>query len=50
MTSYERLLKEQRAYYRLCDEASAHGIPTSLDDPRSPRTVKGLREAVAAAR
>lgn len=37
---------EQAAYYRLCTEARKLGIPTSLDDPRSPRTVAGLRDAV----
>jgi hypothetical protein len=37
------------AYYRLCAEADRLGIPTSLDDPRSPRTVAGLRAAVDAA-
>lgn len=40
------LRKQARAYFRLCDEARALGVPTSLDDPRSPRTVAGLREAV----
>ena len=44
------LRNEQRAYYRLCDEARALGIPTSLDDPRSPKTVDALRAAVEAAR
>jgi hypothetical protein len=39
---------EQRAYLELCDEARALGIPTSLDDPRSPRTVDALGAAVAA--
>ena len=39
---------DPRAYYRLCKEAEALGIPISLDDPRSPRTVDGLREAVVA--
>ena len=44
------LRNEQAAYYRLCDEARALGIPTSLDDPRSPKTVDALRAAVEAAR
>ena len=44
------LRNEQRAYYRLCDEARALGIPTSLDDPRSPKTVDELRGAVARAK
>ena len=41
--------EEQAAYYRLCDEARELGIPTSLDDPRSPKTVDELRGAVARA-
>jgi hypothetical protein len=41
------LRNEQAAYYRLCDEARALGIPTSLDDPRSPKTVDALRVAIA---
>lgn len=41
--------QEARDYYRLCDEAERLGIPTSLDDPRSPKTVQGLRDAVEAA-
>jgi hypothetical protein len=44
------LRNEQTAYYRLCDEARALGIPTSLDDPRSPKTVAELQAAVHAAR
>ena len=43
-------VREARAYMALCDEARALGVPTSLDDPRSPRTVAGLRAAVNAAR
>jgi hypothetical protein len=42
--------REAVAYYRLCDEADALGIPTSLDDPRSPKTVPALRAAVRVAR
>lgn len=42
--------QEQRAYYALCDEARALSIPTSLDDPRSPKTVDALRAAVAHAK
>lgn len=41
---------EIRAYYRLCADARALGIPTSLDDPRTPATVAGLKHAVAVAR
>jgi hypothetical protein len=44
------LMREQRDYYRLCDEADALGIPVSLDDPRTPPTIAALREAVEAAR
>jgi hypothetical protein len=46
MTAYQ----EQREYLRLVDEARALGIPTSLDDPRSPKTVDELRGAVARAK
>jgi hypothetical protein len=45
-----KLQEEARAYYRLCDEACALGVPVSVDDPRSPKTVQGLREAVAKAK
>jgi hypothetical protein len=38
------------AYQTLCDRARRVGVPTSLDDPASPRTVQGLRDAIAAAR
>lgn len=41
---------KQKAYYRLCDEARELGIPTSLDDPRSPKTVDELRGAIARAK
>jgi hypothetical protein len=40
---------EAEAYYRLVRRAQALGIPTSLDDPRSPKTVDGLAAAVAQA-
>lgn len=40
---------EAATYYALCDRADALGIPTSLDDPRSPRTVTSLMAHVAAA-
>jgi hypothetical protein len=39
-------LNEQRAYMALCDRARELGIPTSLDDPRSPKTVAALKAAV----
>jgi hypothetical protein len=48
--TYRQHLEAARAYYALCAEAEALGIPTSLDDPRSPKTVDGLRAAVEAAR
>lgn len=48
--TYTQLIQEARDYYRLCAEAEALGIPVSLDDPRSPKTVQGLRDAVAKAR
>ncbi len=41
---------DARRYYELCEQARQLGVPTSLDDPRSPRTVAGLRAAVAKAR
>jgi len=44
--TYATARQEARDYYRLCDEARALGIPTSLDDPRSPTTVDGLRQAI----
>ena len=40
--------REARDYYNLCEQAAALGIPTSLDNPASPKTVQGLRDAVAA--
>jgi hypothetical protein len=43
------LLEEAVEYAALCERAAALGIPTSLDDPASPRTVEGLRDAIAAA-
>lgn len=46
MTTYQQLLNEQRDYYALCDKARSLGIPTSLDDPNSPKTVDALRDAV----
>ena len=47
MTRYQLLVAEARDYYALCDRARMLGIPVSLDDRRSPRTVAALREAVA---
>jgi len=44
-----QLRSEARAYYALCDKARRLGIPVSLDDPRSPRTVAALAAAVAKA-
>jgi hypothetical protein len=40
-------LREQAAYLELVEQARALGVPTSLDDPRSPRTLDALRAAVA---
>lgn len=48
--TYSELIREAQAYYRLCAEAEALGNPVSLDDPRSPKTIQGLRDAVEAAR
>lgn len=48
--SYAEELRVQREYAALCDEARKLGVPTSLDDPRSPRTVEGLRAAVEVAK
>lgn len=44
------LRSEQAEHYRLCDEAARLGLPVSLDDPRAPRTLGGLRAAIAGAR
>jgi hypothetical protein len=48
--TYTDRIREAQSYYRLVSEAQALGIQTSLDDPRSPKTVAGLRAAVEAAR
>ena len=48
--TYTELIREAQAYYRLCAEAKALGIPVSLDHPDTPQTVQALREAVEAAR
>jgi len=48
--TYTQLIREAQAYYRLCAEAEALGIPVSLDNPRSPKTVDALRASVEAAR
>lgn len=37
------------AYYRLCSDAAAFGVPVSLDDPASPQTVDGLADALVLA-
>lgn len=49
MTTTAQLHDEATAYYALCERARALGIPTSLDDPCSPRTIGELAAAVAAA-
>lgn len=41
------LRRQQREYYALCDKARELGIPTSLDNPRSPRTVSGLKYQIS---
>lgn len=46
--TYGEQRREAEGYYRLCEQAEALGIPTSIDDPDSPKTVEELREAVAA--
>lgn len=48
--TYSDRIREAQAYYRLCREAQSLRVPVSLDDPRSPKTVKALREAISAAR
>lgn len=44
---YKQMLQEVRDYYALCTKAARLGIPVSLDDPRTPKTVEALKEAVA---
>lgn len=41
-------IREQREYAALCDKARELGIPVSLDNPDSPKTVAALQQAVAA--
>jgi hypothetical protein len=48
MQNYETLRQEAKDHYALCERARAVGIPTSLDDPRGPKTVAALRHAVEA--
>lgn len=48
MTTYADRLREQREYAALCDKARQLGVPVSLDNPNSPKTVAGLKQAVAA--
>lgn len=40
------LREEQERYYQLVEECKQQGIPVSLDDPRSPRTVQEMLEAL----
>lgn len=49
MTTYADTLREQREYAALCDKARDLGVPVSLDDPRAPRTIAALKQAVSAA-
>jgi hypothetical protein len=44
--TYGELRKQAAAYYQLVDRARELGVPTSLDDPRSPKTLAGLGRAV----
>lgn len=46
----KQILAEQNAHLDLIAEARTLGIPTSLDDPRSPRTVDALSAAVTDAK
>lgn len=46
MADYRTLQAEARDYYRLVRQADSLGIPTSLDDPTSPKTVQALRDAI----
>jgi len=50
MYSHDEHRAAQVAYYRLCERAARLGIPVSLDDPRSPRTVAELEAQVRAKR
>lgn len=45
--TYTDRIRAAREYYALCDRAEAKGVPVSLDDPRTPRTVAELRRAAA---
>lgn len=40
--------EEQTRYYRLCELAESYGVPTSLDNPESPRTIAALEDAISA--
>ncbi len=42
----KQIYAEQVEHQQLCDQARALGMPTSLEDPRSPRTITGLRDAI----
>ena len=44
--TYAQRLQEAEDYFRLCDKARELGIPTSLDDPKSPKTVEALRAEI----
>ena len=47
--TYSERIAEQRAYYALLNKAHTLGIPVSLDDPASPRTIAGIKTAIAKA-
>lgn len=52
MTASERirLARMGREYLELCNEGERLGVPVSLEDQGSPRTVSGLREAIEQAK
>jgi len=48
MANYGQKRAEAQVYYRLCERAREVGIPTSLDDPDSPKTTAELAAAIEA--
>lgn len=47
--TYAEATQEAVKYYALCRKAERLGVPTSLDDPKSPQTVAGLAHLVSIA-
>jgi len=47
--TYSERIREQLAYYELLNKAAQLGVPVSLDDPASPRTIAGIKTAIAQA-